>query len=201
MNHPYFRALIRYFLQGLVLITPVAITVYIIVQAFFIIDDLLPFDLFPGAGLLIIFGLVTFLGFAGNTIVGRPIKALFNELLNKTPLVKSIYTTIADLFTSILGQKKKFTEPVLVKLSAESNLERLGFVTQTDLNELGISPNKVAVYLPHSYNFSGNLFIVDQRNVTPLNAKSAEVMKFIVSGGVTTLAEARREIRENEENL
>ncbi len=201
MNHPIVRTIIRYFLQGLILITPVAITVYIIVQSFFILDELLPFDLFPGAGIIIIFTLVTFLGFAGNTIVGKPIKALFKELLNRTPVVKSIYTTISDLFTSILGQKKKFTEPVLVKLSTESNLERLGFVTQTDLHELGISSQKVAVYLPHSYNFSGNLFVVNEKNITPLNAKSAEVMKFIVSGGVTTLAEARREIKENEETL
>ena len=47
-----------------------------------------------------------------------------------------------------------------------------------------MSESQVAVYLPHSYAFSGNLFIVDKENITPLNASSAEVMKFIVSGGV-----------------
>ena len=194
-----YKLVLRYFFQGLLLIAPVAITVFILVKAFTIIDDLLPFDLFPGAGILILFGLITGLGYSGNTIVGRPVKVVMQEFMNRTPLIKTIYQSINDLVTALVGQKKKFTEPVLVKLSAESNIERLGFVTQSDLHELGITEEKVAVYFPHSYNFSGNLFIVKKENVSPLNAKSAEVMKFIISGGVTTLAEARKALQESEE--
>ena len=69
----------------------------------------------------------------------------------------------------------------------DSDVKKLGFITNKDLSEIGISDDKVAVYLPHSYAFSGNLFIVPKRNVTPIDAKAADIMKFIVSGGVTTV--------------
>lgn len=186
---PFFKQAFSYFLQGLLLVTPLAITIYILIELIVLIDGLIPFDLFPGAGLLIIFVLLSLLGLLGNTIIFRPIKAAFQQLLNRAPLIKTIYQSISDLLTAFVGQKKKFSQPVTVILSDESNLQRLGFVTQDDLSILGISKEKVAVYLPHSYNFSGNVFIVDSKNVKPINAKSSDVMKFIVSGGVSSFDE------------
>lgn len=179
--------LVSYFIQGLFLIVPVALIAYVIYRLFVIIDGLLPYHPFPGAGILIIFGFITLLGFLGSTLIAKPIKRLFKELLDRIPLIKTIYTAITDLLSAFVGQKRRFNKPVLVKLSKESNIEKLGFVTETDLSDLGIDDGKVAVYLPHSYNFSGNLFIVDSKNITPIDAKSADVMKFIVSGGITRL--------------
>ena len=67
------------------------------------------------------------------------------------------------------------------------------FITKKDLSEVGIK-DLVAVYFPHSYNFSGNLFLVSADNITPLpNFKSADAMKFIVSGGVTDLIQTEEE--------
>ena len=63
-----------------------------------------------------------------------------------------------------------------------------GFVTQSDLGLLG-KPGMVAVYLPHSYNFSGNLFFVDASRVEKIQIDATLYMKFIVSGGVTELKE------------
>ncbi|MDR9487776.1 DUF502 domain-containing protein [Salibacter sp.] len=186
---PFFKQAFSYFLQGLLLVTPLAITIYILIELIVLIDGLIPFNLFPGAGLLIIFVLLSLLGLLGNTIILRPIKVAFQQLLNRAPLIKTIYQSISDLLTAFVGQKKKFSQPVIVILSDESNLQRLGFVTQDDLSILGISKEKVAVYLPHSYNFSGNVFIVDSKNVKPINAKSSDVMKFIVSGGVSSFDE------------
>jgi uncharacterized membrane protein len=186
---PFFKQAFSYFLQGLLLVTPLAITIYILIELIVLIDGLIPFDLFPGAGLLIIFVLLSLLGLLGNTIILRPIKVAFQQLLNRAPLIKTIYQSISDLLTAFVGQKKKFSQPVIVILSDESNLQRLGFVTQDDLSFLGISKEKVAVYLPHSYNFSGNVFIVDSKNVKPINAKASDVMKFIVSGGVSSFDE------------
>jgi uncharacterized membrane protein len=91
--------------------------------------------------------------------------------------------------SAFVGKDKKFTEPVLVKVNKDSELEKLGFITQHDLSRLGIEKGKVAVYLPHSYNFSGNLFIVPARNITPIDASPTEVMKFIVTAGVTAIPE------------
>ncbi|MCK4699410.1 MAG: DUF502 domain-containing protein, partial [Bacteroidales bacterium] len=95
-----------------------------------------------------------------------------------------IYTSIRDLLSAFVGKEKKFNKPVLVRVNTISNLEKMGFLTQEDLSKLGIKENKVAVYFPHSYNFSGEMFIVPVEHITPIKAPSAEVMKIIVSGGV-----------------
>ena len=89
------------------------------------------------------------------------------------------------MLSAILGSKKKFDKPVMVLVNKETGNKQLGFITQVDLSELSIPAGSIAVYMPHSYAFSGVLLIVPRENVTPLNASSTEVMKFIVSGGIT----------------
>ncbi|MBI2069868.1 MAG: DUF502 domain-containing protein [Elusimicrobia bacterium] len=179
------RKLAGYFFQGLLLVGPFAATVYILYVTVSFLDGLLPVGL-PGLGLLIIIGLITLLGYLGSLFIARPFITLFEKIVEKTPLVKIIYTAVKDLMTAFVGEKKRFSEPVLVTVGKDSGLQKLGFITQKDLSDLGIK-GKVAVYLPHSYNFSGNLFIVPKENVMPLDISGAEIMKFIVSGGVTRL--------------
>ena len=190
------KKLARYFLQGLLLISPLAITIYAIVAAFKFIDGLLIHYLtealgfrIPGLGLILILVSITVIGILGSSILFKPFIHSIDKIVSKAPLVKIIYTSIKDFMSAFVGKDKKFTEPVLVMLSKDSHLERIGFVTQHDLTNLGISSNKVAVYFPHSYTFSGNLFIVDSANVTPLHTSPTEVMKFIVSAGVTAIPE------------
>jgi uncharacterized membrane protein len=138
----------------------------------------------PGLSLLIVFLLVAALGFTGQTIIARPFKKLVNHLINKAPLVKVIYSSIRDLLSAFVGKEKKFNQPVLVKVNTISELEKLGFITQEDVSKLDVEGDKVAVYFPHSYNFSGELFIVPSEHVKKIDAPPADVMKFIVSGGV-----------------
>jgi uncharacterized membrane protein len=95
-----------------------------------------------------------------------------------------IYSALNDLFSAFVGKEKKFNKPVMVKVNLNSDLEKLGFITAEDLNFLN-EKDKVAVYFPHSYNFSGELFIVPEINVKPIDVNSSEVMKFIVSAGLT----------------
>jgi uncharacterized membrane protein len=186
--------LIRYFLQGLLLISPLAITIYAIYVSFEFIDglliqyltDLIGFKI-PGLGLIIILAFITLIGVIGSSILLKPILHSLDKIISQAPLVKIIYTSIKDFMSAFVGKDKKFTEPVLVKLSQDFDLERLGFITQHDLSGLGISAEKVAVYLPHSYTFSGNLVIVPVANIKALNANSTEVMKFIVTAGVTAI--------------
>ena len=185
------KSIISYFLQGLVLVVPLAATSYILYALFNLIDDLIPWKLFPGSGILILFALLTFLGFLGNTFIAQPIKTWFKRLLDRAPAIKTVYSAITDMLNAVVGKRKKFTTPVLVKLSTESNLRRIGFITQEDLSSLGVDEGWVSVYLPHSYNFSGNLFVVERANVTPLEVKSSEAMKFIVSGGVTEVPRSK----------
>jgi len=186
--------LIRYFLQGLMLISPVAITIYAIYVSFQFIDGLLLQELteiigfkIPGLGLIIIVTSITLIGIIGSSILIKPVLSSLDRIISQAPLVNIIYTSIKDFMSAFVGKDKKFTEPVLIKLHEDFDLERLGFITQRDLSALGIENNKVAVYLPHSYTFSGNLVIVPVKNVTPVNANTTEVMKFIVTAGVTAI--------------
>ena len=185
------KRLIRYFFQGLLYLAPAGVTLYMVYLIFTFIDGLMRkyidkiFNLdIPGTGLLIILIGITILGFIGQTILFRPIRRLGDKIMNSAPLVKVIYSSLKDLLSAFVGKEKKFNKPVLVKVNTISDLEKVGFITQTDLSDLGIK-DKVAVYFPHSYNFSGEMFIVPEKNITPLDIPAAEAMKFIVSGGVT----------------
>ena len=186
--------LIRYFLQGLLFISPLAITIYAIYVSFQFVDgllkqyltDLIGFKI-PGLGLIIILTFITLIGIIGSSILLKPILQSLDKIISQAPLVKIIYTSIKDFMSAFVGKDKKFTEPVLIKLSQDFDMERLGFITQHDLSSLGIEADKVAVYLPHSYTFSGNLVIVPVANIKALNANSTEVMKFIVTAGVTAI--------------
>lgn len=185
--------ILSWFLQGMLYIAPVSLTIYVIYISFRFVDGILKdiikgivgFSI-PGLGIVVILLGITLIGFLGSSIFfGRYLK-VFDKLISQAPLVKVIYTSIKDFISAFVGKDRRFTEPVLVKVNKDSDLEKLGFITQKDLTNLGIPKGRVAVYLPHSYNFSGNLFIVGVENVTPINAPSAEVMKFVVTAGVTS---------------
>ena len=187
---PLYRRLVNYFLQGLLYITPLGITVFILYALFGFIDGLLRssiqslFDIdIPGLGLVIIVILLTLLGFIGQTVIAQPFKKQMAFILKQAPFLKTIYSAIKDFVEAFLGKEKKFTHPVLVKVNRSADLEKIGFITQTDLSELNIK-DKVAVYFPHSYNFSGELFIVPCENVITLDISPKDAMKFAVTGGV-----------------
>lgn len=184
------------FLRGLLFVVPSAVTIYVVVRLFLFIDGLLlltfgdtfstygvvpGLDRHPGAGDYL-------LGILGSTIIAKPLNSSFNRVLDSAPLVRTLFSAIKDLLSAFVGKEKRFDKPVLVRLGSSGlAIERLGFITRTDLSELGIDSEKVAVYLPHSYAWSGNLCIVASEQVTLLAIKPTEAMKFIVSGGVSGL--------------
>ncbi|MDR2037810.1 MAG: DUF502 domain-containing protein [Bacteroidales bacterium] len=187
------RQLINYFLQGLLYIAPLGITLFIIYTLFGFIDGLLHttiqnlFGIYiPGLGLVAILLIITLLGFVGQTVIAQPIKKQMTRLLNQAPLLQTIYTSIKDFFSAFVGKERKFTHPVLVKVNRSADMEKMGFITQDDLSELNLK-GKVAVYFPHSYNFSGELFIVPAENITPLDIPPKDAMKFIVTGGIAKI--------------
>src|SRR6185295_18894162 len=109
---------------------------------------------------------------------------MVEHALGRMPFINILYTSLKDFISAFVSDKKKFNQPVLVNINGNPGFQKLGYITRDDLGFLGLK-DKVAVYLPHSYNFSGNLFIVDAKSVTPLNVPVTEFMKFIVSGGIT----------------
>ena len=180
------KKFINYFLQGLLYIVPITVTLYVVYWTFQKIDGILPFQ-FPGLGLIIIIALITFIGFVGSSIIVSPINAFFQRLLKRAPLLQTIYSSVKDLMGTFVGKKKGFSQPVLIKLYENSTIERIGFITNEDLSSLRIKEGKVLVYLPHSYAFSGQLFVVDRSYITPIDSSSSEIMKLIISGGVTEI--------------
>ena len=180
------KKFINYFLQGLLYIVPISVTLYVVYWVFTKIDGILPFQ-FPGLGLIVIIALITFIGFAGSAIITSPINSFFQRLLKKAPLLQTIYSSMKDLMRTFVGKKKGFNQAVLIKLYENSTIERIGFITNEDLSSLGIKGGKVLVYLPHSYAFSGQLFVVEKSYITPIDSPSSEIMKLIVSGGVTEI--------------
>ena len=180
------KKIINYFLQGLLYIVPIYVTLYVVYWAFIKIDGILPFE-FPGLGLFIIIALIAFIGFVGSSIITNPITTFFQKLLAKAPLLKTIYSSVKDLMSTFVGKKKGFNQAVLIKLYENSTIERIGFITNENLSSLGIKSGKILVYLPHSYAFSGQLFVVDRSYITRIDRPSAEIMKLIVSGGVTEI--------------
>src|SRR3989344_2474463 len=177
------KKILSYFLQGLLYTLPIFATVYVIVQAIIFVDGIIPVK-FPGLGLLIILSSLTLIGFLGTKFI-TPNLINVDKYLDKVPLIKTVYTSVKDLLSAFVGKKKRFTEPVLVKM--EGNVERLGFVTQRDLSDLAIPNTKIAVYIPFSYAITGNLIIVPKDCVPPVTGNSADIMKFVISGGVTEL--------------
>jgi uncharacterized membrane protein len=179
-----YKRFIRYFLRGLLFVVPIAMTVYVIILVINFLDGIIPIPV-PGLGILIMIGFITFVGYMAGMFLTKPIFEEFERWVFKIPLVNILYTSVKDLMSAFVGDKKKFNVPVIVKLS--EGMSRLGFVTQDDLSVLEES-DLVAIYFPHSYNFSGNLYLVPRNNVRILkDVKSSDVMKFIVSGGVSPL--------------
>lgn len=173
----------NYFLKGLLIVLPVTITVSIIKSIVFTLDDYVNVGV-PAVGFLIVIASITFLGFIGSRLIIQPLFNLLDDLLTRIPFVKIIYSSVKDFMEAFVGDKKKFSEPVMVEMTP--GLHKPGFVTQTDLSKLNLTGYS-AVYFPHSYAFSGNLFLVENAKIKPLDANSTEVMKFIVSGGVSNL--------------
>jgi uncharacterized membrane protein len=174
----------QYFLRGLLFLVPLVVTLYVIYWVFVKIDRILSLPV-PGLGFIVTIVFITLVGFGASNFLTRNIVNLVDKLFARLPLVKMIYTAIKDLVNAFVGDKKSFNRPVQVVIDRESNLRVIGFATRESLDSIGIQ-NSMAVYLPQSYNFAGNLIIVDREQVIPMTADPGEVMKLVVSGGVSS---------------
>ncbi|MAL17116.1 MAG: hypothetical protein CL670_06040 [Balneola sp.] len=185
------KTILNYFLRGMLIILPLSATIYL-VYAFVIWMNSLFNSLFyswfdleiPGLGIVTGFIVVTVVGFILTQTFLKPVVHFFERLLTKTPFVNIVYSSLKDLTEAFVGDKKKFTKPVYVEFSEPAGMKRFGFITQESLAHFGLD-GEVAVYCPHSYNFSGNLYIVPKDKVTLIKTDPTNFMRFIVSGGVT----------------
>jgi len=175
--------LVKYFFRGLLISIPLVATAGIIVWLFETIDNLLGKDHFPGLGILIIVSLILLIGVVGSSYIVQPFIDWFDDWLEKTPGIKFLYSSVKDIMEAFVGEKKKFSEPVILELAADG-IYKVGFITKKDLKSIGMEGFS-AVYFPKSYGFMGDLYFVKNEKIKALNANPTAVFKMIVSGGVT----------------
>lgn len=206
MKHPFsYKKLFQYFLQGLLILAPIVITFWAIAAVFSFIDGILPniiHNIFPkmmedaegnirrvpGLGFLVVIVIVLFVGYISSSFIFGKLVDVFDKLLEKTPGIKFIYSTLKDFFEAFAGEKKKFTNNVLANVD-DNDVWRVGFITQEDMAEFGFK-DYIAVYVPMAYSVAGNVYIISKERVKPItNISAAQTMKFAVSGGVTDVVE------------
>lgn len=180
-----YQRFIQYFLQGLLILGPVSITIYFIYEVFDKIDNILrPVINIPGIGFITIIGFIVLIGYLSSFFVMGRILSVLDKFLEKTPGIKLFYSFVRDFFEAFAGNKKKFTKSVLANVD-DRDVWRVGFITQDDMSSFGME-DYVAVYLPMAYSVAGNVYIVPKERVKPItNISATQSMKFAVSGGVT----------------
>jgi uncharacterized membrane protein len=200
------RNLLKLFLQGLLILAPISITIWTVVSAFNWIDGILPNLLYsvapkllgtdasglprriPGLGFAVFIGMALLVGYISPSFIVSRVVEFAESLLERTPGIKFIYSTIKDFFEAFAGNKRKFTKSVLVCIAAE-DVWQVGFITQEELHEFDLK-EYVAVYVPQSYAFAGHLYFVKRDRVRILtDISSADAMKFAISGGVAEVDE------------
>lgn len=175
--------ILKSFLNGLLIVTPIAASIYVIWWLFTTIDGLLKLPI-PGLGFLITISAILVIGFLAKNIFARKLFTLLEELFTRLPFVKLLYGSIKDLIGAFVGDKKSFDKPVEVSLGPDDSLKAIGFVTMDSMPQFGLTDYS-AVYFPQSFNFAGNLLLIHKSKIRPLEVSSADVMTFIVSGGVS----------------
>jgi len=181
------RRIVNYFLQGLIFLVPIVLTLWAVGSTFLAIDRwigrLIGAPIF-GVGFAVMLVGVTVFGFLASNFLTRRLLQFFEQVLDRLPLLKLLHTSIKDLMSAFVGEKRRFNKPVLVDLDGGGRLKVVGFVTRDSMDNFG-RPDDVAVYFPQSYNFAGQLVIVPRAAVTAVAVDASDAMAFIVSGGVT----------------
>ncbi|WP_295768643.1 DUF502 domain-containing protein [uncultured Mucilaginibacter sp.] len=192
------RALFNYFIKGMLVVVPLGVAIFLIIWAVAKLDSALNLSdvlwvnpktgkgiYVPGLGILTVLTLIMVAGVLVTNVITDPIKHWFARWLNHIPLFKFLYSSIKDFTEAFVGEEKKFNEPVLVEVGT-SGVKKIGFLTRKDMGAIGL-PGEVAVYFPYSYSFAGQVVIVPASKVKHIDKSAADVMKFVISGGVTEL--------------
>jgi len=200
MTTPFnYRKLLQYFLQGMLIIAPIAVTVYALYLVITTIDGWIPIFTHVdeqgvvhvqnyGVGLILILSVIILLGYFSSFFITGRIVSFMDKLMQKAPGIKHIYSTTRDFFEAFAGDKKKFTQNVLANVD-DNDVWRLGFVTRDDMGDFGLE-GYVSVYIPMAYSVAGNVYVIPRARVKPItHISSTQTMKFALSGGVTDIVE------------
>jgi uncharacterized membrane protein len=195
------RAL-QLFLQGLIVLAPIGITVYAVISLFHFVDGILPniihsispdligidsngnLKSIPGMGFIVVILLVLLVGWISSSFVVKKLVDVLDTVLENTPGIKFIYSSVKDFLEAFAGNEKKFDKPVMVNVDGE-DVWRIGFITRYEAADFNLKDHFV-VYVPHSYAISGITYFVPKHKIKLIDhISAADAMKFTVTGGVT----------------
>jgi len=191
------RAIFNYFIKGLIVVVPLGAAIFLVYWGVYKLDSALNLSgifltdnhgqpiYIPGLGILNVLVIIIIAGILVTNVVTDPIKRWLNRWINRLPIFKFLYSSIKDLTEAFVGEEKKFNEPVLVEIN-EFGVKKIGFLVQKDLAKIGL-PGEVAVYFPWSYSFAGQVIIISADKVKLIDRSAADMMKFVISGGVSGL--------------
>ena len=195
----FLRKIIHFFLEGLLIIVPFGVTVFLVVwtlnwtkekiQVFFnFIINYLPYfstiNSIPYLNVFVVFAFIAFLGYIASNFLVKSILGILEELIMGIPIMNIIYSYIKDSTTAFI---EKFDKPVLVTINKALDIKKIGFITQETLESLPLQEGKVAVYIPHSYSFSGELMLIDKKHLAYLGISTTDALRLILSGGLSNL--------------
>ncbi len=189
------KKLLNYLIRGLLVVVPIALSVFIVYWAVTTVDSWIDLNYvlgvnpatgasrnIPGLGLLTVLGIILIAGVIVTNLVTEPVYNWFQRIMKRLPLINFIYTSVKDLTEAFVGDDKKFNQPVLVEV--EAGLKKIGFLTKSDLEMLGLK-DEMIVYFPFSYSFAGQVYVIHKDRIKPLDMNAAEAMKLVLSGGVS----------------
>lgn len=182
------RKIFRFFIQGIIILAPIGITAYALYWLFEKVDGILrPYVNIPGIGFALIILFIILVGWISSNFLMGSVLSIFDGWMERTPVIKFIYTSTKDFFEAFAGDKRRFNKAVLANVFSE-NVWIVGFLTDEEMNKFELGAENVAVYVPQSYNFAGQLYILPRNRVRKIeNITSGEAMKYAVTGGVVDL--------------
>ncbi len=187
------KKLRNYFLAGLVIFTPLALTVWIILVTFNFLDGILkplisPVINIPGVSFAVLLLLITFVGMLGTMAWGRRAVGVLEENLLKVPFAGMVYKTLKDASDVILTKRAEdFKSIVLVEFPKEGAYA-IGFTTASSIQEINEKTGEemINVYVPTTPNPTSGFFImVPKEGATFLDMSAEEAFKIILSGGLS----------------
>ncbi|MCX7605669.1 MAG: DUF502 domain-containing protein [Bacteroidia bacterium] len=174
-----FGVFFRYFLRGVFLFLPALATFYVLWLILSWLDNILPTG-FPGLGIVLLVVCLTLLGYIGTHWLGPTLIVAVEERIRKVPFIGFIYSSVRELVES--SQRSfRFDRPVLVRTNPATQTYQIGFLThEQPLTDRPL----VAVYIPYSFGFMGDLVFVPADQVEHLPLKSSEALRFVIAGGL-----------------
>lgn len=193
-----FRKINQNILTGLITLLPVILTLYLLywfiltTEAF--LGRLIRIVLsdayyWPGMGFIVGIIVAFFVGVLMHTIIAQKLLSSLEKMVQRVPLVKSIYLSIRDLLDYFSAENKSNFEQVVAIQWGDTGMQIVGVVTQTNAMQMPAGLNQsddILVYIPMSYGIGGFAVLVPRKSTRPLNMSMEEAMRFALTAGVTS---------------